>query len=372
LSNNDIYERIKMVDFNRTEPETLSQLVYSAIKIGDEIRDDYVRLRQLTDDILELMERENLLRSKQFSREELITLSSKVASASDGSFQSVGGADGIWYVPISVALIIFRQGISGTPEVSVGAHIQKIDERQHHNLGAAMETSMLYAEASILKDWARDCPEDIVHLIDGPAMDPPRQMEKEYVAYRAEAIKGCLDKKVLVLCCVKKLLGNFLMERMAGMLRDFEKERLSQFASDAYLIYHVFTKASLQGGMTVYTKPLEILDTNPLYKPYKDAGLTIYFMYFQRDPRSKPFRVDIPVKVDTQVNIERLGEQAAATLSAWSYPGYDLPIPSVIAHYKCNIRKGCAEVLYSEIITRAASNHPFDNLVRTKLGKEVM
>jgi hypothetical protein len=372
LPKDDVYEQVRRADFNKTEPETLSQLVNSAIRIGDEIKGDYLRLRQLTDDVLILLKREDLLRLKQFSREELIMPSSKVASASDGSFQSMGGADGIWYVPISVALIIFDQGISSAPGVKVGAHIQKIDERQHPNLGAAMETSMLYAEASIIKDWARDCQEDIIHFIDGPVVDPPRHMEKEYVAYRADAIKGCLDKSVFVLGCVKKLLGNFLIERMTNMLRDFEIKRISQFASDAYMIYHVFTKASLQSGMAVYTKPLEISETNSIYKPYKDQGLTIYFMYFQRNPRAKPFRVDIPLKTGTQVDTEKLGEQAAATLSAWSYPGYDLPIPIVIAHDKCNIRKGCAEVLYSEIITRAASNDPFDNLVRTKLGTEVM
>lgn len=372
LSRIDIYEQVRKADFNKTEPETLTQLVKSAINIGEEIKGDYVRLRQLTDDVLELLKREDLLRAKEFSREELVAPSSKVVSASDGSFQSVGGADGIWYVPISVALIIFRRGLVNSPEVKVGAHIQKIDERQYHNVGGAMETSMLYAEASILKDWACECPKDIVHFNDGPAMDPPRFMDKEYVEYRAEAFKQCLDKGIFVICCTKKLLGNFLMECMKGMLHDFENARLSQFSSDAYMIYHVFTKASLQRGMSVYTKPLEILDSNPLYKLYRNEGLKIYFMYFQREPYSKPFRVDIPVKDNTQVNMEKLGENVAAMLYTWSYPGHDLPIPLFIADNKCNIRKGCAEVLYSEIITRAASNDLFDNLVRTKLRTGVI
>jgi hypothetical protein len=368
----DIYERARRADYNKTEPETLSQLVSSAIKIGDEIKGDYVRLRQLTDEALKLLRREDLLKSKEFADEELLGLLSKTASASDGSFQPVGGVDGYWYVPISAALVVFRQGIRNAPEVKVGANIQKINEREHPDLGATMERLMLYAEAKILREWARDSPEDIIHFMDGPVMDPPRPVEKQYIAYRAETIKWCLNKNIFVLGCVKKLLGNFLMERLRGILRDFENERLSHFASDAYLIYHVFTKASMQGGMTLYTKPLEVSDTNPVYKQYKDEGLTVYFMYFQREPRSKPFRAEIPVKAGTNVDVEKLGYKVAATLTAWSYPGYDLPIPIVIAHDKCNIRKGCAEVLYSEIITRAASNDPFDNLVRTKLGTEVM
>lgn len=372
MPTDDIYGQVRRADFNRTEHETLSQLVSSAVKIGDEIKGDYVRLRQLTDDILKLLVERDLLRAKHFAPERLGTLSSRGASASDGSFQPVGGADGYWYVPISAALVIFPHGIQNTPQVKVGAYIQKIDERKNYNVGAVMEKSMLLAETTILKDWARDCPEGFVHFIDGPAIDPPHLMDKEYVKYRTQAILACLDKKIFVLCCAKRVLGNFLTDALEGSLREYEKERLSQFASDAHLVYHVFTKASMQSDKTLYTKPQEILDTNPIYKPYKNEGLVIYFMYFQRDPHSKPFRVDIPVQKGKAPNLERLGEQVAETISAWSYPGYDLPIPVVIADNKCNIRKGCADVLYSEIITRAASSDPFDNLVRTKLGTEVM
>lgn len=368
---NDIYEQARLADFNRTEPETLSQLVDNAIKIGDEIKGDYIRLRQITDDVLELLRRKDLLRLREFNQDEILSVRSSIASASDGSFQSMGGASGIWYVPISVSLIAFCEGINKPPKVKVGARILKIDEREHANLGAAMETSMLYAESTILKDWALECPRKIIHFIDGPVIDPPRQMEKKYTEYRIGAIKNCLSKEVFVLGCVKKLLGNFLMERLSNMVRKLDKERMFQFASDGYLIYHVFTKASLQSGKTVYTKPLEILETNPLYKQYRNQGLKVYFMYFQREPRSKPFRVDIPIGYETDVDEEQLGQQAAIALSAWSYPGYDLPLPIVIAHDKCNIRRGCAEVLYSEIITRAAGNDLFDNVVRTKLGTEV-
>jgi hypothetical protein len=230
MSRNDIYEQVRRADFNRTEPETLSKLVENAIRIGDEIKDDYIRLRQLTNDVLELLKQKDILKTRTFSREELSSTSNLVASASDGSFQSVGGADGIWYVPISVSLILFRRGIRGAPEVKVGAHIQRINERDYPNIGAAMETSMLTAEANIIKNWAQECPEGIVHFVDGPAIDPPRIMRKDYVKYRIEALTSCLNKKAFVLSCVKKLLGNFLMEYLDNISHDYEKKRMSQFA----------------------------------------------------------------------------------------------------------------------------------------------
>ena len=38
LPREDIYEQVRKADFNKTEPETLSQLVNSAIRIGDEMK----------------------------------------------------------------------------------------------------------------------------------------------------------------------------------------------------------------------------------------------------------------------------------------------------------------------------------------------
>ncbi|MEM2961289.1 MAG: DNA double-strand break repair nuclease NurA [Candidatus Bathyarchaeia archaeon] len=372
-SRDDLYEQVRRADFNRTEPETVRQLVESAIRIGDEIKNDYVRLRQLTDDILELLKKEDLIKSRKFRKEELAPFYNRITSATDGSFQYVGGSDGIWYAPISVSLIIFHKGINSVPDVRIGARICPIDERKHPNVVGTMETLMLSAEANIIRDWCRDCPEGAILFMDGPVIDPPRLMSRDYVTYRVETIQSCLDKGVFVLGCVKRLLGDPLMEYLCTLpnLRDYEKDRIRGFFSDAHMIYYVFTKASLQGGMTIYTKPLEIGD-NKIYKPYKEAGLKIYFMYFQLNYGTKPFRVEIPVKGDLEIDLEQLGEQVAATLCAWSYPGYDLPLPIVIAHEKCNIRRGCAEVIYREIITRAASIDVFDNLVRTKLGTEVL
>src|SRR5438132_1778472 len=371
MTRDDIYEQVIKEDFNRTEHETLDKLVRNAIRIGEEMKGDYVRLRQLTHEFTEVLTRQGMLMMNEFKSEELTALVSRGASVSDGSFQSVGGADGKWYVPISAALIVFLDGISRSPKVEVGAEILTIDEREHHNIGGAMEASMLYAEATVMKDWARDCPSNIFHFIDGPVMDPPRQMDDNYVDYRIDAIKSLLNKGTLAVGCVKKLLGNFLIHRLSEMLPDFEKKRLSEFHSDAYLIYHVLTKVSLSTTATLFTKPLEVSVEDPVYKVYKKKGLDIYFMYFQSGPLSRPYRVDIPLLTGKSVDPDKLGENIAAVLRAWSYPGYDLPLPIVLADNKCNIRKGCAEVLYREIITRAASNDVFDNIVRTKLRTEV-
>lgn len=359
------------MDFNQTYERTVTQLVTKAIRIGDEIKEDHLRLRQLTDDALEILKRIGILRVHSPDGADLSKISEAPASASDGSFQLVGGANGVWFVPLSSSLVIFSKGIRFSPEIKINADIRTIDERKQPNVSYTAEMLMLSSETRILQSWSQESPEKIVHFLDGPIIDPPRPVDEEYVSTRASALLNCLDKKIRLLGCVKRLLGSPLLDHLSTILQEPEKGRMANFSSDANVVYHVFTRTSLALESVIYTTPIEIKASNPAYQPYKEAGLSIHSMYFQGSSRTSPFRVEIPAKADSVPDLEKLGLETAVALSAWSCPGYDLPLPIIIAHDKCNIRKGCAEVLYDEIITRSASSDMFDNLVRTKLGKEV-
>jgi len=61
-----------------------------------------------------------------------------------------------------------------------------------------------------------------------------------------------------------------------------------------------------------------------------------------------------------------LALKAVKISALWTFPGQNWPLPVMMAHYKCNIRRGCAEVLYDEMITRTTSPKMFDNIVRLK------
>ena len=58
-------------------------------------------------------------------------------------------------------------------------------------------------------------------------------------------------------------------------------------------------------------------------------------------------------------------------ISSWTPPGNSLPTPIIIAHDKSNVRKGCAEVLYNEIINNSTGKDHLDNLIRSKLQMDV-
>jgi hypothetical protein len=39
----------------------------------------------------------------------------------------------------------------------------------------------------------------------------------------------------------------------------------------------------------------------------------------------------------------------------WILPGMDEPLPIILAHNKCNVRRGTAETIYYEIMAKALS-----------------
>jgi hypothetical protein len=80
--------------------------------------------------------------------------------------------------------------------------------------------------------------------------------------------------------------------------------------------------------------------------------------------------LDIPLLNSPNSNPEKTNEivlQVIKAVDSWTYPGQDYPLPIILAHDKCNIRKGCAEILYEEIITRSRSADPITQLILTQL-----
>jgi hypothetical protein len=104
---------------------------------------------------------------------------------------------------------------------------------------------------------------------------------------------------------------------------------------------------------------------------YQKYGIEILTIYLQKDILSKPIRIDVAIDSQKKYNQDEFAKIAVKATCHWTPPGSSIPLPVIIAHTKCNIRIGCAEVLYSEIITRMASSDPIQNLIKIKLLKGV-
>jgi len=86
--------------------------------------------------------------------------------------------------------------------------------------------------------------------------------------------------------------------------------------------------------------------------------------------KSKLLRVDVPfikdIK-DIKNEVDNKIKMAVKAVNDWQYPDQYIPLPVQLAHEKCEIREGAAEVLYEEILTKSRSVNPSDQLAMMQL-----
>ena len=113
----------------------------------------------------------------------------------------------------------------------------------------------------------------------------------------------------------------------------------------------------------------EIILGNYTYNKYTENGIYLVSFFYERDIKSKILRVDVPFTFPPSENVELVDStinKVINILDYWTYPGQD-PLPVLLAHEKCNIRRGAAEVLYEEILTRSRNIDSFDQLVASRM-----
>jgi hypothetical protein len=293
----------------------------------------------------------------------------------DGSYQLEGGFGGKWYAPISIARVLFENGMNDQLKVQVDfwAGIQEIDETDHSSPENVARLEMLYGESKAILEWGNLKQPSFI-FIDGPIVDPPvlNIGGTDYINYRCEGLKRCLEKSIIV-GCVKRSRDKFYIKYLEEVLSDTsEKDNLSQFLTDQYLILNIFAHIRKTKNIfgPMFTKWIDISSVNETYDSYKKNGIYVICLFFQKNIYSPVIRLDIPLLNSPNSNPEKTNEivlQVIKAVDSWTYPGQDYPLPIILAHDKCNIRKGCAEILYEEIITRSRSADPITQLILTQL-----
>ena len=369
----DVYKRY---EFNKTEPETLTGLIKQAIETGDGVKDELKRFREITEKVTKLLEKKGVFRVLDPSKIKNIEVFRDVhAVGIDGSLQPIEGFGGYWFVPTSCARVTFDMGPNSATKVDVTANIEKIKEHDYYGVGGEAELRMMKSETKAIMDWAEqhDASKGSVMFIDGPIVDPPRPVsDKDYVKYRCKALAKCIKKNILVIGCVKRMKASILLDFIEKniLTNKIDKDLIRRFAWDLHLVTAIFSKLVIEEVKGVLsTVPISVSDADEAQKAYRDQDILVNSLYMQKDVTSRPIRIDFPILKGYEENIEALGERIISTVYAWSYPGMDIPLPVFLAHNKCEVRKGCADVLYDEIITRSKSKDLFENLLNEKLKR---
>lgn len=355
----------KQIDFNSTYHETLVRLIGDAQKKGEKAQKELERLRKLSSKITEIFKKEGLLLTDSTIKD--INLNHASTVGIDGSFQLVGGIGGKWYVPISIARVVFSDDLDSKPKIDIfWAGISEIQEHKDFKPASKAAVMMLAGETKAILNWGVSNEKGLVY-IDGPIVDPPSYGEMKYVKDRCKAIEKCLQNSLIV-GCVKKSRESFYINHLK---KDKNKKVSKNFPSDQHLVAFVFSNLRYDGYYgPCFTKWIDISESNKQNKKYRDQGIFLACTFFQKSVNSQVLRLDLPFrnpleKIDAMVD-ERIKYVAAAT-NHWTYPGQDYPIPVFLAHDKCNIREGCAEVLYEEILTRTKTVHPISQTISEQL-----
>ncbi|RUM33153.1 MAG: hypothetical protein DSY33_05410 [Archaeoglobus sp.] len=147
----ELKELLKRIEFNKTEPETLTKLIESAQKKGERAQRELRNLRNLTGKIVDVLCSKDFFRINNKINESEVE---KFAVGIDGSFQLVGGVGGKWYLFLSVTRILFKNGLESEPEVEVfWADIDEIDEQDNPSIRLAAEEKMLTVESKTILNW---------------------------------------------------------------------------------------------------------------------------------------------------------------------------------------------------------------------------
>ncbi|MEM2214195.1 MAG: DNA double-strand break repair nuclease NurA [Candidatus Nezhaarchaeales archaeon] len=357
----DLMKLIRKMEFEKTEPELLYDLVRKSMELGAGERERLRRISKKSYDLFKLLKDKGFLCTLEASEEEISKIKKSPIGAVDGSFQVVGGRGGRWYVVLGIAQVIAKNGFTLQPTIKVDGDIVPLEGDDEGDVRRRAEITMMLGEVKALRKVCRTLSElgsESYILIDGPIMDPPLYAEKNYVSNRVNALRDCHERGVNVIGFVKRIMGNNYINYLSKEI----DEDFSFFSNDLDLLSTVMFNAVIEGANPVYTSPIDYgegikeYERTP-YAAYVKEGLRIYYSYYKPFSRGKIFRIEYASFED--LSEQELFEKFKKILSlinrVWTISGIDEPLLILIAHHKCNVRHGAAEKIYYEIMTRALS-----------------
>lgn len=362
LDYEELVELKKRIEFNKTESQVLLELVREASRIGERSQKENSRLKKRARKIFNKISK---IKKILFTEDNLpdYNFTDCCTVGIDGSFYLIGGTGGKWYAPYSIVRILFENGIKSPPQVDIyAAGIEEIIEQKDFNVKEKAALGMLAGETKAIENWGNKKKSSLI-FIDGPIADPPFYNNRNYIEDRSNAIKKCL-RHSLVIGCVKRPRESFFIKEFENI----SKKSFGDFPSDQYLFTYLFSAFRFKNKYSgaLYSTFLDISNSGS-YKLYKEYGVHVYSTFFQKSIDSKILRLDIPllgekIKTGQIEQVNKICSNAIKATFDWQYPKQYIPLPIELAHQKCKIREGAAEVLYEEILSKSRTGNWEDQI----------
>jgi hypothetical protein len=189
------------MEFNKTEPQLLSNLIDKAKTIGESEQKRFRRLNERAKEISKILDEFKFCKTLPLS----IT----------------GGIGGTWYVMVGAAYVVAPSGFGGAIYYKVDADMKPIRDSDESSIKRKSQVLMMLLETKCIR---------LLHnelstkgnggciFVDGPLMDPWWFFDKEYVSNRARAIKENISSKIITLGVVKRIRSGFFLHEIRNIV----------------------------------------------------------------------------------------------------------------------------------------------------------
>ncbi len=382
----------KIIEFKKTEPYIAVNLIAKISEKKDEHLKLLMELKETTRKVIDMIDKlgySSKIVGISFDRDMFREYSEKPLGGIDGSFQIVGGRGNTYYVMLTAVIVKLRKGIySRENEIKIHYPENGIDVVSFNDPTYGEKTSeiaediMMYYETSALLNLVNNCKEGECYnsFIDGPIVDPPRDPTEQgsrilnerynitdYFEFRSKPFIEAfnyIDHTFLT--------GYVKVPRNDRLLKDaftkmgIDNELLKKYSGDSELAKMILTElifeASAPKNIEIYGYIGPFKAEGGIYQKYMENDLAIYYIYGMNRPRTGVFRLEIGFPRDFSDDrfIDKIFEYAYRVAISSTLPGNRHPLPVALAHRKCHISKGAAEVIYEMILS---------NLIKDTLSK---
>ena len=364
----DLEEYIRRLEFNKTEPEVLSSLIKKAVNEGKELQKLLRAMKSNADALKNKLLDSGIISNLEISTKDREKLAKSAITSIDGSRQVVGGRGKRYYIMLSVAIVELSQGIYGNFKVRYpNIELIAFEDPTGDKIEVLGEDLMLLVETEALRKKVNECISGERIMLDGPIVDPPREPSGEfkelfkninYIKNRCSILKEAWKRGIKIYGYVKNIKTDNFLKDLLGTKVDI-KRYIDTYASDEELVFSLLTLLYLKQRRTnekqviFFTDPQVAPLKIPIYQKYLKEDIKIYYTYSMPYLGGKVYRLEIAVPRDTdESEVKRDLLEGIKLTTTLTLPGQRIPIPIHLAHEKCKIRKGAAEIIYREILAK--------------------
>jgi len=382
MSAQERQRQLNLIDMHAMPHEALVSFVKDAREESKQMQNFSQMYSDSATRVLDLMKTKNLINRLDVKTIDLKPVTLPYTIGVDGSNQHYQTTDGDILYFFSATRITFHPGKQvSSDNVKLQTSIQRFNGAIEEHAATAAELSMVGMETKEIVAAANEKTVDEPGLLflDGPIVEPPNSTDQQNITNRVAAIKTAFDKNLIPIGIVKGIYSTFFIDKYSKEFTavSADEQQFKNLRADKNFAIQVLTRFLENSEDVGYTKPFKFSDVKNMDKyanganKYINAGVDIITFLLENGFQGNPLRVDVAISTDQKINVDKFTEKIVEYIAQWSAPGRHVPIPVSLAHDRCNIGQGAANILYSEFISHSKTGDLLQDITAHKAAEEI-